>query len=122
MSERLHLRPAKIDIVTPTGSFTTDAASHARLQWDDPMLLDRQFSDHEHQVRDAACAYAQDRLAPRVLEAFGSEKPDTEFSREWVKWDCRATIWEKYGGAGSTAFAMDWSRAKSSASILPTGR
>lgn len=45
--------------------------SRARFQWDAPLLLDQQLTEEERQVRDAARAHCQDRLAPRVLEAFG---------------------------------------------------
>ena len=45
-------------------------ASHAQFSWDDPLQLNAQLSDDERAVRDAAHAYCQERLAPRVLEAF----------------------------------------------------
>ena len=41
-----------------------------RFAWDDPLLLDQQLTEDERMVRDAARAYCQDKLAPRVLEAF----------------------------------------------------
>ena len=44
--------------------------AHAAFHWDDPLLLDQQLTDDERMVRDAAHAYCQDKLAPRVLEAF----------------------------------------------------
>ncbi|MGE5621601.1 MAG: acyl-CoA dehydrogenase, partial [Bacillota bacterium] len=48
----------------------TSQQSKARFHWDDPLLLDQQLSADERAVRDAAHAYCQDKLAPRVLEAF----------------------------------------------------
>src|ERR1700733_5226576 len=50
--------------------------SEARFQWDDPLLLEAQLSDEERMIRDAANAYAQGRLAPRVQDAFRAEKTD----------------------------------------------
>ncbi|MBV8469794.1 MAG: acyl-CoA dehydrogenase, partial [Burkholderiaceae bacterium] len=50
------------------------SASKAAFHWDDPLLLNEQLSDDERMVRDAAAAYCQERLAPRVLEAFRHEK------------------------------------------------
>ena len=47
--------------------------AHAAFQWDDPFLLDQQLTDDERAIRDAANAYCQDKLAPRVLEAFRLE-------------------------------------------------
>ena len=50
--------------------------------WSDPFLLDAQLSDDERQVRDAAHAYCQDRLLPRVQEAFRHERTDATIFRE----------------------------------------
>ena len=52
----------------------TARPAKASFKWDDPLLLDAQLSEDERMVRDAARAYAQDKLAPRVLEAFRHEK------------------------------------------------
>ncbi len=71
------------------------------FQFLDPLLLDRQLSDTEGMVRDAARAYAQDRLQPRVQEAFRHEKTDTAIFREMGELGLLgATIPEQYGGAG----------------------
>ena len=73
----------------------------ARFQWDDPMLLDLQLSDDERQVRAAAAAYAQQRLAPRVLDAFRHERVESGIFREMGDLGLLgATIPEAYGGAG----------------------
>ena len=40
------------------------------FKWDDPLLLDEQLAEDERMVRDAAHAYAQERLMPRVRDAF----------------------------------------------------
>ena len=52
-------------------------AAEASFNWEDPLLLDSQLTDDERMVRDAARSYCQDKLAPRVLEAFRHEKMDT---------------------------------------------
>ena len=53
------------------------------FHWDDPFLLEQQLTDDERAVRDAARAYCQDKLAPRVLEAFRNEKTDAgDLSRD----------------------------------------
>src|SRR6202012_1802721 len=73
----------------------------ARFQWDDPLLLDQQLSDDERMVRDAAHAYAQDKLLPRVLEAFRHERTDPSIFREMGALGLLgATIPPEYGGAG----------------------
>ena len=52
-------------------------------------------------VRDAASAYCQERLAPRVLEAFRNETTDPAIFREMGELGLLGpTIPEQYGGAG----------------------
>ena len=73
----------------------------ATFQWADPLLLDQQLTDEERQVRDAAHAYCQERLAPRVLEAFRHEKMDVSIFPEMGELGLLGpTIPEQYGGAG----------------------
>jgi glutaryl-CoA dehydrogenase len=49
---------------------------------DDPLSLDAQLSDDERAVRVAVHTYCQQKLAPRVLEAFRHEKTDVAIFRE----------------------------------------
>jgi len=73
----------------------------ASFHWDDPLLLDAQLTADERAVRDAARAYCQERLAPRVLEAFRHEKTDPAIFREMGELGLLGvTIPEAYGGAG----------------------
>jgi len=75
--------------------------TEARFRWDDPFLLDQQLSDEERLARDTARAYCQDRLAPRVLDAFRREQTDPAIFRELGALDMLGiTIPETYGGAG----------------------
>ncbi|HCE29870.1 MAG: acyl-CoA dehydrogenase [Verminephrobacter sp.] len=75
--------------------------AHAAFQWNDPFLLDQQLTDDERAIRDAANAYCQDKLAPRVLEAFRHEKMDTTIFREMGELGLLGpTIPTQYGGAG----------------------
>jgi glutaryl-CoA dehydrogenase len=73
----------------------------ARFSWDDPLLLSDQLSEEERMVRDAAHAYAHDKLMPRVTEAFRHEKSDPEIFREMGALGLLgATLPSDYGGAG----------------------
>ncbi|GAB4483583.1 MAG: acyl-CoA dehydrogenase [Burkholderiaceae bacterium] len=73
----------------------------ARFKWDDPLLLDAQLSEDERMVRDAAARYAQDKLAPRVLEAFRHEQTDPAIFREMGALGLLGpTIPAEYGGPG----------------------
>ncbi|HTH76437.1 MAG TPA: acyl-CoA dehydrogenase [Trinickia sp.] len=76
-------------------------ADAARFQWDDPLLLDQQLTEDERMVRDAAHAYAQDKLLPRVTEAFRHERTDIEIFREMGELGLLGpTIPDTYGGPG----------------------
>ncbi|MEW5880026.1 MAG: acyl-CoA dehydrogenase [Pseudomonadota bacterium] len=73
----------------------------AQFKWDDPLLLDSQLTEDERMVRDAAARYAQDKLAPRVLEAFRHEKTDPAIFREMGSLGLLGpTIPAEYGGPG----------------------
>jgi glutaryl-CoA dehydrogenase len=73
----------------------------ATFQWDDPLRLAEQLSDDERMVQDAAHAYCQDKLAPRVLEAFRNEKTDASVFREMGEIGLLGpTIPAEYGGPG----------------------
>ena len=76
-------------------------ATKASFNWEDPLLLDSQFSEEERMVQDAAAAYCQDKLAPRVLEAFRNEKTDPEIFPEMGQLGLLGpTIPPEYGGPG----------------------
>jgi glutaryl-CoA dehydrogenase len=77
------------------------AASKAAFHWDDPLLLEQQLSPEERMARDAAAAFARERLAPRVLEAFRHERTDPAIFREMgAQGLLGATVAPEYGGAG----------------------
>ena len=77
------------------------AASKAKFVWDDPLLLDDQLTEEERMVRDAAHAYAQEKLLPRVTEAFRHETSDPAvFPEMGALGLLGATLPAEYGGAG----------------------
>ena len=49
-------------------------ATIAPFDWADPFDLSDQLSDEERMVRDTAEAYAQEKLQPRVTEAYLEER------------------------------------------------
>ncbi|MFZ6748134.1 acyl-CoA dehydrogenase [Undibacterium sp. Ren11W] len=75
--------------------------SKTEFQWDDALLLSQQLTDEERMVRDAAQAYCQDKLQPRILESFRHEKTDPAIFREMGELGLLGpTIPEQYGGPG----------------------
>ncbi|WP_303854421.1 acyl-CoA dehydrogenase [Salinicola salarius] len=76
------------------------------FQWDDPFLFDQQLSDEERQIQQLARDYCQERLQPRVLEAFEKDHFDREILREMGGLGLLgATVAETYGGAGANHVA-----------------
>ena len=76
-------------------------AAEASFNWEDPLLLDSQLTDDERMVQDAARSYCQDKLTPRILEAFRHEKMDTSIFPEMGALGLLgATIPVEYGGSG----------------------
>jgi len=77
------------------------SSAKAQFNWQDPFLLDAQLTDDERMVREAASAYCQERLAPRVVEAFRAESTDPEIFREMGQIGLLGpTIPAEYGGPG----------------------
>ena len=71
------------------------------FDWADAFGLDDQLSDEERLVRDTAQAYAQEKLLPRVTEAYLDEDFDREIMNEMGALGLLgATIPTQYGGAG----------------------
>jgi len=77
------------------------SSAKAHFQWDDPFLLSAQLSDDERQVMDAARAYSQGRLMPRVRDSFRHEQTDLAIFKEMGELGLLgATIPTAYGGSG----------------------
>ena len=73
----------------------------AAFIWEDPLLLEDQLTADERLVRDAARAYADKELAPRLPKAFREEYTDPRIFREMGERGLLgATIPSQYGGAG----------------------
>jgi glutaryl-CoA dehydrogenase len=76
------------------------------FDWQDPFGLDAQLSEDERMIRDAAHAFAQSELQPRVIEAFANEADAPElFPLMGRAGLLGATVPEEYGGAGASYVA-----------------
>src|SRR5690349_4513822 len=73
----------------------------AHFNWEDPLDLEGELTEEERMVRDTARGYSQDKLMPRVLEAYRDEKIDRDILPEMGSLGLLGpTIPEEYGGAG----------------------
>jgi glutaryl-CoA dehydrogenase len=73
------------------------------FDWEDALGLDAQLQEEERMIRDAARAFATDRLLPRVVDAFAEERTDPEIFREMGEQGLLGvTVPAGYGGAGAS--------------------
>ncbi|MFC3167836.1 acyl-CoA dehydrogenase [Paracoccus fontiphilus] len=85
---------------------STPSPKGAAFDWADPFLLNDQLSAEERMIRDAAAAFAADRLAPRVTDAYLNETTDPEIFREMgAAGLLGVTVDDAYGGVGASYVA-----------------
>jgi glutaryl-CoA dehydrogenase len=70
------------------------------FNWQDPLLLEEELSEEEKMVRDSARDYAQEKLLPRVREAFREERFDRDIMNEMGKLGFLGATIHGYGCAG----------------------
>ena len=72
------------------------------FDWADALRLEDQLSEDERMLRDAAKAFAQDKLQPRVIAAYRNEETDPAIFREMGEAGLLGvTIPEEFGGLGA---------------------
>ncbi|WP_050522242.1 acyl-CoA dehydrogenase [Pseudorhodobacter wandonensis] len=83
-----------------------DAPDLGRFDWQDPFRLDDQLTEEERMLRDGARAYAQEKLQPRITQAYRDEATDPAIFREMGEMGLLGvTIPEEYGGIGASYVA-----------------
>jgi glutaryl-CoA dehydrogenase len=79
----------------------TPRAKDVTFNWEDPLDLEGELTEDERMVRDTARSYAQDKLLPKVIEAYRHERFDRNVVTEMGELGLLGpTIPEEYGGAG----------------------
>ena len=79
-----------------------DAPDLGRFGWEDPFRLEDQLTEDERMIRDAARAYAAEKLEPRVARAYRDEATDPAIFAEMGEMGLLGvTIPEEYGGLGA---------------------
>ena len=74
--------------------------------WDDPFMLEDQLTDDERMIRDTARDYAQEKLLPRVVDAYANETFDRSLFNEMGELGLLGvTLPEEYGCAGASYVA-----------------
>ncbi|MBS8262146.1 acyl-CoA dehydrogenase [Roseibium polysiphoniae] len=81
-------------------------AGGGTFDWQDPFQLRGQLGEDEALIMDSARSYAQEKLLPRVIEAYREEKTDREIFNEMGELGLLGvTLPEEYGGAGASYVA-----------------
>ena len=76
------------------------AGDWATFNWEDPFLIDSELDDEERMVRDSARQYAQNKLLPRVRQAFRDEHTDRAIFNEMGELGLLGATIEGYGCPG----------------------
>ena len=79
-----------------------------KFDWSDPLLIEQLLTEEERQIRDAARAYAQEKLAPRIRDWNRNETFDKAVMREMGELGFLGAPLEGYGcaGIGYVAFGL----------------
>ena len=83
-----------MNVQTPQGS------ARAAFDWEDPLGLEQNLTEEERMVRDTARDYAQEKLSPRVIEAWREEKTDPAIFREMGELGLLGPTIDGYGCPG----------------------
>ncbi len=75
-------------------------ATKSQFVWDDPLLLDDVLTEDERMIRDAARAFCQEKLLPRVQEAFRKEHFHREIMNEFGEMGFLGATLDSHGCAG----------------------
>jgi len=75
----------------------------AGFQWDDPFFLDEQLKEDEHLIRQTARDFAEDKLLPRIINAYAHEETDRAIFNEMGEYGLLGiTLPEIYGGSDAS--------------------
>ncbi|MCH1387674.1 MAG: acyl-CoA dehydrogenase [Rhodobacteraceae bacterium] len=79
-----------------------DAPDLSSYDWADPFMLEDQLTEDERLTRDSARAFAQEKLQPRVINAYREEEVAPEIFRQMGEMGLLGiTVPEEYGGLGA---------------------
>ena len=79
-----------------------DAPDLSSYDWADPFMLEDQLTEDERMTRDSARAFAQEKLQPRVINAYREEEVAPEIFRQMGDMGLLGiTVPEEYGGLGA---------------------
>jgi glutaryl-CoA dehydrogenase len=90
----------KDNLIAVSGKSGPELAS---FLWEDPLLFENSISENERMLRDAARAFAEEKLKPRIIDAYDNEQFDSKIFKEMGDMGLLGvTIPEEYGGLNSS--------------------
>lgn len=94
--------------IASTSSTARRCASTASFKWDDPLNLNSLLTEEEQAIQETARSYCQERLLPRVLEAYRNEDYDKKILEEMGELGLLGATIEGYGcsGVGNVASGL----------------
>jgi glutaryl-CoA dehydrogenase len=88
-----------MNVVTPVAG-QAKKSSLPPFKWDDPLLLDEVLTEDERMIRDTARDFCQEKLLPRVQEAFRKEHFHREIMNEFGEMGFLGATLDSHGCAG----------------------
>jgi glutaryl-CoA dehydrogenase len=88
-----------MNVVTPVAG-QAKKSSLPPFKWDDPLLLDEVLTEDERMIRDTARDFCQEKLLPRVQEAFRKEHFHREIMTEFGEMGFLGATLDSHGCAG----------------------
>ena len=100
MLARSTLRRLASTRIPSTISNTRRCASTASFNWEDPLNLHSLLTEEEQAIQETARSYCQERMLPRVLEAYRKEDYDKKILEEMGELGLLGATIDGYGCAG----------------------
>jgi glutaryl-CoA dehydrogenase len=98
----IHHQPYDPDTQNASQETTMAPGRLAPFTWEDPFLLDLQLTEDERMIRDTARDYAQEKLMPRIVDAYLNEHTDRAIFNEMGELGLLGvTVSADYGGVGA---------------------
>ena len=89
-----------MNVVSQVAGEAPKKSSVAPFKWDDPLLLDEVLTEDERMIRDSARQFCQEKLQPRVQEAFRNEHFHREIMNEFGEMGFLGATLDSHGCAG----------------------
>ncbi|XP_015126259.1 glutaryl-CoA dehydrogenase, mitochondrial isoform X2 [Diachasma alloeum] len=95
---------AQTRLLNITRNYRSETA-RTTFNWQDPFCIESQYTQDEIIIRDQFRSYCQEKLQPRILNAFRNEHFDKEIMKELGSLGVLCPTLKGYGAAGASSVA-----------------